>query len=314
MKKILITGSVGFVFSNFIRKATFDKQPYTFVGIDKIVKPSTLNNIYLNKGHTLHIGDVCDEHFIDRIFEYERPNVVIHGASETSIEDSFDNPNRFVNTNILGTQVVANASVKWGVEKFIYMSTSSVYGSSESKVTELSPTRPSTPYASSKLAGELIVQSTANCFGLNYNILRTSNNFGLRQPQDKLIPKTLKLINENVNIPIYGQGQQTRDWLYVMDHCAAIFNIIQSGKSNETYNVSSGQEYTNLEVIQQVCNTLNKGHDLMKSQDDPVKNRDLFNSIDSSKLRDLGWKPSWKFKNALAETIDWYQKNSYYLK
>ncbi len=318
MKKILITGTGGFIFSNFIRKAIFDKLPYTFVSVDKVTKTSVLNNIYQNKSHVFHIGDISDPHFVNVLFEYERPDIVIHGAAESFVDDSLKEPNKFIQANVMGTQVITSACVKWGVEKLIYISTDEVYGQLESETeaawTEESPLKPRNPYSASKAAGELIVRAAGTSFGLNYNITRSSNNYGPRQTSEKLIPKVIKCVLEGTKIPIYGQGLQIRDWTYVMDNCGGIISVLTDGKPNETYNISANQEFTNIEVIQKICNAMGRGHDLISFIPDPRGGHDFRYSIDCSKIKELGWKSGFRFKEGIVNTVDWYQKNLWFLK
>lgn len=320
-KKVLITGSGGFIFSNFIRKAIFERQPYNFISVDKVMKSSVLNNIYQNKSHQFYIGDVADQHFMNVIFEYERPDIVIHGAAESFVDASLKDPNVFIHSNVLGTQVVVNCCVKWGVEKLIYISTDEVYGhltsESDAPWTESSPINPRNPYSASKASGELIVRAAHASHGLNYNITRSSNNYGPRQTPEKLIPKVIKCIMNNDKIPVYGQGLQLRDWTYINDNCSAILAILNNGlsnvKDNEIYNISANQEFTNIEVVQRICNAMGKGHDLV----DFVKDRpghDFRYSIDCSKIKSLGWKPSYRFKEGIVDTVEWYQKNTWFLK
>lgn len=316
-KKVLITGTGGFIFSNFIRKAIYERQPYNFVSVDKVTKSSVLNNIYQNKSHQFYIGDVADEHFMNVLFEYERPDVVIHGAAESFVDDSLKDPNKFIHSNVLGTQVVTNCCVKWGVERLIYISTDEVYGQltseSDSAWTESSPLDPRNPYSASKASGELIVRAAHSSHGLNYNITRSSNNYGPRQTPEKLIPKVIKCIMNNEKIPVYGKGLQLRDWTYVNDSCAAILTVLRDGKLNETYNISANQEFTNIEVVQKICNAMGKGHDLVEFvQDRP--GHDFRYSIDCSKIKNLGWKPTCRFKEGIVDTVEWYQKNTWFLK
>jgi dTDP-glucose 4,6-dehydratase len=317
-KKILITGTGGFIFSNFIRKAIFDKLPYTFVSVDKVTKASVLNNIYQNKSHVFHIGDISDPHFVNVLFEYEKPDIVIHGAAESFVDDSLKDPNKFITSNVMGTQVIANACVKWEVERLIYISTDEVYGQLENETeaawNEESPMNPRNPYSASKAAGELIVKAAHASFGLNYNITRSSNNYGPRQTSEKLIPKVIKCVFDGTKIPIYGQGLQIRDWTYVMDNCAGIISVLNDGKLNETYNISANQEFTNIEIIQKVCNALGKGHDLISFIPDPRGGHDFRYSIDCSKLKELGWKPGFKFKEGIVNTVEWYQRNPWFLR
>jgi len=322
-KKVLITGSCGFIFSNFIRMACYDQansenKNYKFVSIDKITKSSVLNNIYQNKSHAFYIGDVSDSHFMNVVFEYERPDIVIHGAAESFVDDSLKDPNKFIQSNVLGTQVVVNSCIKWGVEKLIYISTDEVYGQLEKETdaswTEDCPLNPRNPYSATKAAGELIVRAAQTSYGLPYNITRSSNNYGPRQTSEKLIPKAIKCILNEEKIPLYGKGLQIRDWTYVADNVNAIMTIMKSGKDNETYNISANQEFTNIEVIQSICNAMGKGHSLISFIPDPRQGHDFRYSVDCSKLKALGWNSGFKFKEGLVNTVDWFQKNQWFLK
>lgn len=318
MKKILITGTGGFIFSNFIRKAVFEKHPYNFISVDKVTKTSVLNNIYQNKHHTFYFGDVADTHFINTLFEYEKPDIVIHGAAESSVDASLKDPNVFIKSNVLGTQVIVNACIKWNVERLIYISTDEVYGQlkseSEPSWTENSPLDPRNPYSASKAAGELVVKAASESFGLKYNITRSSNNYGPRQTCDKLIPKTIKSIVTNTPIEVYGAGLQIRDWTYVLDNCGAILSILKNGKENETYNISANQEMSNIEIIQKICNRMGKGHNLITNIKDPRGSHDFRYSIDTSKVRALGWKPEYSLPEGLDLCVNWFQNNLWWFK
>jgi dTDP-glucose 4,6-dehydratase len=316
MKKVLITGTSGFIFSNFIRRAIYEKHPYSFVSIDRIGDKANIT--YEHKSHTFYIADIRDQHIIDKIFQFEKPDIVIHGAAETFVDYSLTDPNSFITSNVLGTQVIINACVKHGVEKLIYISTDEVYGelTSESDVawTEDSPINPRNPYSAAKASGELLVKAAFTSHGLIYNITRSSNNYGPRQTPEKLIPKAIKCILHEQKIPIYGQGLQIRDWTHVFDNCAAILTVLNQGKPNEVYNISANQEFPNIEVIQKICNAMGKGHELISFIEDPRKGHDFRYSIDSSKIRELGWKPSVKFKDGIIETVEWYKINNWMLK
>lgn len=323
-KKVLITGSCGFIFSNFVRKFLYNRgkigeHTYSVVSVDK-VQNNGVNSIYANKGHTFHVADITDPHIMDVIFNFEKPDIVIHGAAETFVDSSLSNPNSFVNSNVLGTQIIVNCCVKHKVEKLIYISTDEVYGqlSSENDAAwaETAPLNPRNPYSATKAAGELLVKAAAESFGLIYNITRSSNNYGPRQNPEKLVPKAIKNILQDKPIPIYGQGLQIRDWTHVFDNCQAIMTIMDQGKPNEIYNISANQEYTNIEVINEICNYMGKGHNLIQFIEDPRGNgHDFRYSVDSSKLRDLGWKPTIKFKKDLGEhCIQWYINNQWFLK
>lgn len=316
-KKVLITGSCGFIFGNFLRKAVYDKQPYQLISLDR-VSSNAINSMYWNKNHTFHVADIRDQHVVDTIFQFENPDIVIHGAAESFVDNSLSDTNSFVTSNVLGTQVIINACLKSKVDKLIYISTDEVYGQLTDEAAaswkEDSPLNPRNPYSATKAAGELLVKAASESFGLKYNITRSSNNYGPRQFHDKLLPKTIKSILENKPIPIYGQGLQIRDWTHVYDNCSALFAILSSGKDNETYNISANQEFTNLEAVQFVCNAMKKGHDLISFLEDPRKSRDFRYSVNSSKLREIGWKPATKFKDGIIDTVNWYLNNQYFLK
>jgi dTDP-glucose 4,6-dehydratase len=316
MKTVLITGTCGFIFSNFIRRAIYAKQPYTFVSIDRI--GGNANIIYSNKNHIFHVADIRDQHIIDKLFQFERPDIVIHGAAESFVDYSLSDPNSFVTSNVLGTQVIINACLKHNVERMIYISTDEVYGqlTSESDLAwkEDAPLNPRNPYSATKAAGELLVQAAHQSHGLIYNITRSSNNYGPRQTSEKLIPKAIKCILNNEKIPIYGQGLQIRDWTHVYDNCAAILTVLNQGKPNEIYNISANQEFPNIEVIQKICNAMGKGHDLINFIEDPRKGHDFRYSVDSSKIKELGWKPTIKFKDGITQTVEWYKINPWLLK
>lgn len=315
--KCLCTGSGGFIVGNFVRKSIFEKKPYEFISVDKVTKSSVLNNIYSNKNHTFYIGDVSDQHFIDVLFEYERPDIVIHGCAETHVDDSLKYPNKFIQSNVLGTQVLVNASIKWGVSKFIYLSSDEVYGQLENDKlpawTESSPLNPRNPYSASKLSGEFIVRAASSTFGLNYCITRSSNNYGPRQTSEKLIPKVIKCLLEGKKIPVYGQGLQMRDWLYVNDNCEAIMNVMENGKNGEIYNISANQEFSNIEIVHKICKIMNKK---LEDSVEYVADRpghDFRYSIDSSKIKELGWKPQVKFNDGINACVNWYLNNQWFL-
>lgn len=317
MKKVLITGTCGFIFSNFIRRVVkYDKQPYEFVSIDKVA--GNANTVYANKNHAFHIADLRDQHIIDKIFQFEQPDIVIHGAAESFVDYSLSDPNSFVTSNVLGTQVVINACVKHKVERLIYISTDEVYGqlTSESDAAwkEDAPLDPRNPYSASKAAGELMVKAAHQSHGLIYNITRSSNNYGPRQTPEKLIPKAIKCVMHDQKIPVYGQGLQIRDWTHVYDNCDAIVTVLNNGKPNEIYNISANQEFPNIEVIQKICNAMGKGHELISFIEDPRKGHDFRYSVDSSKIKELGWKPTYKFKEGIVETVEWYKLNQYFLR
>lgn len=324
-KKICITGSSGFIFSNFIRNMLFNQnksetKQYDFVGIDKITKSSTLNNIYNNKSYPFYLGDITDEHFIDVFFQIEKPDYIIHAAAETSVDHSLTHAVDFVKTNVVGTQVLLNAAIKYGVKRFIHISTDESMGHLENETdpswTEESPMSPRNPYAASKASAELMVKTAAMAHGLDYCITRSSNNYGPRQTSNKLIPRVIKCILNNEKIPVYGEGKQIRDWLHVSDNCSAIMKVLENGRSGEIYNIGANQELSNIEVVQRICNAMEKGHNLIEHIEDPRgKAHDFRYSLNTGKIKkETGWEPQWKFKEGLLHTVGWYQNNKFFLK
>jgi len=320
--KILCTGSGGFIFSNFVRQILKFNPPsvkakYEVVGVDKCTLPKVLNTIYTNRGHKFHIGDVTDRHFMNIIFELERPDIVIHAAAETFVDNAIEDANKFVKTNVEGTQVIIDMCLKWNVKRCVYISTDEVYGHlvSEdlSSWTEHSILNPRNPYSATKAAGELLIRAAHETHGLPYNITRSCNNYGPRQPVRNLIPKIIANIHHERPVPIFGQGMQIRDWIHVQDCCAAIIKIIEDAPLNEIYNISAKQEYTNIEVFHEICNILGRGHDLLKFVEDR-RGHDFRYSINNQKMLDLGWEPKFKFKAGLEHTVDWYMKNTWFLK
>lgn len=317
-KKVLITGSCGFIMGNLIRKAVYEKQPYQLVSLDR-VNTNALNSMYWNKNHVFHIADIRDQHVVDVIFQFEKPDIVIHGAAETHVDVSLHDPNSFVTSNVLGTQVVVNACIKHKVEKLIYVSTDEVYGQLNNELspswTEESPVVPRNLYAATKAAGELLVKAANQSHGLKYNITRSSNNYGPRQTPDKLVPKTVKCVLQDNKIPIYDKGLQVRDWTHVFDNCNAILTVLNKGEDNQIYNISANQEFTNIEVAQHICNSLGKGHNLVEYIQDPRENgHDFRYSMDSKKIRSLGWEPKFKFKDGIVSTVEWYQANQWFVR
>jgi dTDP-glucose 4,6-dehydratase len=305
MKKVIFLGGAGFIGSNFIRKALFNKSNYNFVTIDVCKGNNVLNNIYANKGHKFYIGDITDKHFLNVVFELERPDIVIHGAVHAD-----NNTEELIKSNILGTQLVIEACKKWSVERIIYLSTEQVYQSSlESlKLTENSLVLPKNIYAISKLTSEFLIKAS----GLNYNITRSCSNYGPRQQKEYLIPTIINNIISNKEVILKNKGEELNEWIHVEDNCSGIMTVLEKGLPNETYNISCNYEFSQLEVFQEICNNLEKGHHLIKFVEDGSTSS-LY-SLHNNKLKELGWKPNYKFRNGLSHTINWYQKNPWFLK
>jgi len=315
--KLLVTGGAGFIFSNFVRHVLKNYgDQYQVISVDRFSRKS-LNSIYRNKGHIVHIGDVADPHFIDMVFTLEQPDFVVHGAAESFVDHSIDEALKFVHSNVMGTQVIVDACVKHNIKKLIYISTDEVYGQLTSEDDapwdESATLAPRNPYSATKAAGEFLVTSAGNTHGLCYNITRSCNNYGPKQPVRNLIPVIINNILNEKPVPIYGQGMQVRDWIHVQDNCSAILHVLNHGVQGEIYNISAKQELKNIEVFQEICNVLGRGYNLSEF----VKDRpghDFRYSITNDKIKSLGWSPTFKFKNGIAHTVDWYVKNKNFMR
>lgn len=315
-QKILITGASSFIFSNFIRSAMYDKQPWDIVSVDKISTSLSLNSIYINnKHHNHYIADITDEHIFSRIVEYERPDIIIHAAALTSVDEALHSPAEYVRNNVIGTQVVVQVASKFKCPKLLYISTDEIYGQLHSENdpswTEKSPIQPRNTYSASKASGEHLVAAYSISHGLNYNIVRMANNYGPRQTTNKFIPRALKSVINNQKIKIYGKGAQIRDWLHVRDTYSAISCILDKGIAGETYNVGAGQEFSNVEVAQIICSKMKR-----ETQIEFIEDRvghDFRYSLNFDKLKALGWEPKIKFRDGIEDTIKWFDLNKFAL-
>ena len=308
MKKVLVTGVCGFIFSNFIRKISAnDLNNYCFIGVDKVIEDHNLKNI--DSHYPLYIGDIADEHFMDRVFRIEKPDIVIHGAAESFVDNSIRKALPFIHSNVLGTQIIVDMCLKYNVEKLIYISTDEVYGQLasilDSSWNELSTINPRNPYSASKAAGELIVKAAHETHGLNYIITRCCNNFGPRQPPRNLVPKIITSILNKESIPIHGTGSNIREWIYVDDHCDAIMWLVNHGKLNEIYNIGTGYEYSNLDMVNMICNIIGYGQELILHVADRP-GHDMRYSVDCSKIKNLGWNCRYTFEQAIIKCVNWY--------
>jgi dTDP-glucose 4,6-dehydratase len=239
---------------------------------------------------------------------------VIHGAAESFVDKSISDPQIFTKTNVVGTQVIIDACVKYDVEKLIYISTDEVYGQliSESSPSwsESSQLNPRNPYSASKASGELLIKAAGETFGLNYNITRSCNNYGPRQNRRNLIPKIIGNILSGKDVPIYGKGEQIRDWIHVQDNCLAILKVLENGDNKEIYNISAKQEFSNIEIFNQICNLMkdHNGYKLLKFVEDR-KGHDFRYSV--SNVKSIGWEPTFNFKSGIEHTINWYFTNQW---
>jgi len=308
---LLITGGAGFIGSNFIRYILSRYPDYRIINLDKLTYAGNLENlrdIEDDDRYGFVKGDICDEKIVDRLVS-RRPDAIINFAAESHVDRSIMGAQDFIKTDVLGTQVLLEAAKKYSIDKFIQISTDEVYGAIRAgSFTENSPLKPNSPYSASKTAGDLMVRAYHRTYGLPVLVTRSSNNFGPYQYPEKLIPLFVTNLLENKKVPVYGDGQQVRDWIYVIDNCSGIDTVLHYGKIGEVYNIGGGNERANLEVIEMMLDQLNKN----KSYLEYVKDRpghDRRYSVNSDKLKDLGWRPRYDFQEAMMKTVQWYKDN-----
>lgn len=314
-KKVLLTGSCGFIGSNFIRKVLREEKDYTFVGVDKIVSSYNLYNVYdIGRDHVFYMNDIADHDAMENVFKLEMPDIVINMAAESFVDDSIREAKPFILSNVLGTQVMVDMCLKYDIQKYIHVSTDEVMGQlkpGEKAWTEESPLNPRNPYSASKAAAELVVKAAHETHGLQYNITRCCNNYGPRQPPRNLMPKVVTCILENKKIPIHGEGKQFREWIYVDDHCDGIMAVLKNGEINNTYNIGTGYESNNLSTVNKICDIMGRGKELISFVGDRP-GHDFRYSVNIEKIQKLGWKPKYTFEEGLNNTIHWYTNNRWY--
>ena len=309
--QILVCGGAGFIGSAFIRQYLNSTTNSKIINIDNLTIGSNLENlkdIQNNTNYKFVKDDIRNESQITNLVK--ESDIVINFAAETHVDRSIANPKPFIETNILGTYTILEAIRKFD-KKFLSVSTDEVYGDLENQIpfTENSRINPSNPYAATKAASDNLVMSYFRTYGINCIITRCSNNFGPYQFPEKLIPKTIIRSLKNLKIPIYGNGMQIRSWIYVNDHINAIQALLDKGKSGQIYNISSGEEISNILLVKKILDILKKSHNMIEFVDDRP-GHDKRYSIDSSKIEnDIGWKPKYDFNSALEQTITWYIEN-----
>lgn len=311
---ILVTGGAGFIGANFVFYELEKHPEDRIVCVDKLTYAgnlSTLQSVMQNANFRFVKADICDKERLTPVFEEERPDIVVNFAAESHVDRSIDAPEIFLQTNIMGTATMMGLSMKYGVKRYHQVSTDEVYGDlpldrPDLLFTEETPLHTSSPYSSSKAAADLLALAYHRTYGLPVSISRCSNNYGPWHFPEKLIP--LMIINalHDKPLPVYGEGLNVRDWLYVEDHCKAIDMIIRNGRAGEVYNVGGHNEMRNIDIVRLICRKLGKSEDLITYVTDR-KGHDLRYAIDPSKIRaELGWFPETPFAQGIDKTIDWY--------
>lgn len=311
--KLLVTGGAGFIGSNFVLYMLREHPEYQIINVDALTYAGNLENlksIENNPNHTFVKADICDAAKMDELVS-QGVDVVVNFAAESHVDRSILEPDVFVKTNVLGTQVLLDAAKKHNITKFVQVSTDEVYGTlgETGLFTEETPLTPNSPYSASKAGGDLIVRAYHETFGLPVNITRCSNNYGPFQFPEKLIPLIISRALADEALPVYGDGLNIRDWLYVEDHCSAIDLVIHEGKNGEVYNIGGNNERTNIHIVKTILEQLGKPESLIKYVEDRP-GHDRRYGIDPTKtMTELGWKPKHNFETGIKETIQWYLDN-----
>lgn len=318
MSRILVTGGAGFIGSNFIRMV-LSEHPDTFVvNLDALTYAGNLENLAGFLDHANHKfvkGDICNGQLVAKVINDYGIDTIVNFAAESHVDRSITGAKIFIETNVTGTLMLLQAAREKGLERFVQVSTDEVYGSlgADGKFTEQTPLSPNSPYSASKAAADHLVRAFGHTWGLKYNITRCSNNYGPYQFPEKLIPLMINNALNDKELPVYGDGLYVRDWLYVHDHCAAIWQVLKKARPGEIYNVGGCSEKANMEVVNLILDRLDKPKSLIKHvKDRPGHDRRY--AIDADKIMsELGWRPSVSFEEGINKTIDWYLENADWL-
>lgn len=315
--KIIVTGGAGFIGGNFVHYMINKYPDYEIICLDKLTYAGnleTLEPVMDKKGFKFVKGDIADREFVYKLFEDEKPDIVVNFAAESHVDRSITDPGIFLQTNIIGTGVLLDACRIYGIQRYHQVSTDEVYGDlpldrPDLFFTEITPLHTSSPYSASKASADLLVLAYHRTFKIPVTISRCSNNYGPYHFPEKLIPLMIANCLNDKPLPVYGKGENVRDWLYVEDHCRAIDMIIHNGRVGEVYNIGGHNERTNLQVVETIIDALGKSRDLIQYVTDRP-GHDMRYAIDPTKIHDeLGWEPTTKFDDGIKKTIDWYLNN-----
>ena len=310
MKSILVTGGAGFIGSNFVRYMVNKYSDYKIVVLDALTyagNRENLQDLEDKPNYEFHHGNICNWDVVDKLTA--KCEVIINFAAETHVDRSILEAGSFIQTDVVGTFTLLEAAKKHKINRYIQISTDEVYGSIEDgSFSETSPLQPNSPYSASKASGDLLVRSYHKTYGLPTLITRSSNNYGPYQYPEKLIPLFITNAIDNLPLPLYGDGKNVRDWLYVLDNCEALDVVLHQGKDGEVYNIGGGNEMENIQITHSILELLSKPKSLIKPVEDRL-GHDRRYSIKMDKVKQLGWKPQHNFDQALRETVQWYKDN-----
>lgn len=318
MRRILVTGGAGFIGSNFVRMVLAEQPDCFIVNLDKLTYAGNLKNLagYLDyPNHVFTKGDICDGALVVKLIDEHKIGAIVNFAAESHVDRSITEPKIFIETNVTGTLTLLEVARDKKLERFIQISTDEVYGSlgPEGKFTEQTPLSPNSPYSASKAAADQLVRAFAHTWGLPYNITRCSNNYGEYQFPEKMIPLMINNALHDKELPVYGDGLHVRDWLYVYDHCLAVWKVLTEAPPGQLYNIGGCNEKKNLEVVEIILRHLDKPKSLIKHVTDRP-GHDRRYAIDATKImKELDWQPSVTFEQGIAKTIDWYLNNNAWL-
>jgi dTDP-glucose 4,6-dehydratase len=310
MKKLLVTGGAGFIGSEFVRQGA--GKGYRIVVVDKLSYAGDLKRLKENKKEiTFYRKDITDKDSLEHIFKTEKPDTVAHFAAESHVDRSILDASPFLDTNIKGTQVLLDIAMRYDIEKFINISTDEVYGElkGNGQFYETTPLNPNSPYSVSKAAADMLGRAYHRTYGIPVITIRPSNNYGPWQYPEKLIPVVILKASRNEKVPVYGKGQNIREWLFVSDCVDAVFEILEKGKIGEIYNIGSGEERRNIDVVKPVLKLLGKPEDLIEFTRDRL-GHDFRYSLNSNKIfKQIGWKSKIHFAEGIKKTVKWYVDN-----
>ena len=312
MKTLLVTGGCGFIGSNFVRYILSNEKECRVINLDKLTyagNPENLSDVADDKRYIFVKGDICDEKVVDAIFSDYKPDIVFNFAAESHVDRSIGKPDDFIRADMFGVFTLLEAMKQHGGDLFVQISTDEVYGSIEKgEFSETNPLMPSNPYSASKAGGDRLAYSYFVTYKLPVIVTRASNNYGPHQYPEKLIPLFVTNALEDQPLPLYGDGKNVRDWLYVEDHCSALHFIMTNGVLGEIYNIGGGNEMQNINITKLILDHLNKPESLIRFVEDR-QGHDLRYALNIDKLRQLGWEPKHDFADGIRRTIDWYVSN-----